>query len=340
MHQKETALKADGLLLLTAMIWGFAFVAQRSGMASIGPFAFNAVRFALGAASLLPLILLGRRSRSSSVRTLDSGGKALRILAAGTVLFCGASLQQVGIVTTTAGNAGFITSLYVVLVPIIGFLFRRSSGTLYGAGIWIGALLALAGLYVLSVSGTLAMKTGDLLELIGALFWAVHILLVGRFAAVMDALELAAGQFAVCSIWSLAGALLAEPNPFAGTVAAALPILYGGLFSIGVAYTLQIVAQKSAHPAHASIILSMESLFAGLGGVVLLSEALTWRLAGGGFLMLAGMMVSQLGPAPKGNKSSTLSEPETFGSDGAPPTARARPATTHREQGEPYGNER
>ncbi|MDA8424942.1 MAG: DMT family transporter [Treponema sp.] len=292
--------KSDGLLLLTAAIWGLAFVAQRSGMASIGPFAFNAVRFALGAASLAPLILAGRlRARSGGPgRKSEPGaaGKAWRIAAAGTVLFCGASLQQVGIVTTTAGNAGFITSLYVVLVPIIGFVFRRSSRTVYGLGIWAGAVLALVGLYVLSVGSGLRVAPGDLLELAGALFWAVHILILGRFARTMDALELAAGQFAVCAALSLGGALLSEPALFGGLMPAALPILYGGLFSIGIAYTLQIVAQKSAHPAHASIILSMEALFAGIGGVVILAEPLTWRLAGGGLLMLSGMAVSQLWP--------------------------------------------
>jgi len=315
--------KSDGLLLLTAAIWGLAFVAQRSGMASIGPFAFNAARFALGAASLAPLILAGRlRARSGRPGRSDRPGKAAhapaakgpvphgealgsplgaaakawRIAAAGTVLFCGASLQQVGIVTTTAGNAGFITSLYVVLVPILGFAFRRSSGTVYGPGIWVGAAVALVGLYLLTVGSGLHMAPGDLLELVGALFWAVHILILGRFAKIMDALELAAGQFAVCAALSLGGALLSEPALFGGLAPAALPVLYGGLFSIGIAYTLQIVAQKSAHPAHASIILSMEALFAGIGGVVILAEPLTWRLAGGGLLMLSGMVVSQLGP--------------------------------------------
>ena len=210
------------------------------------------------------------------------------------MLFCGASLQQVGLVTTTAGNAGFITSLYVVLVPVIGFVLRRGSGVRYGLNIWLGALLALAGLYLLSFSAGMVMRSGDLLELVGALFWASHILLVSRFARSMKAIELAAGQFAVCSAWSLAGSLVFEPALFAGTGAAIIPILYGGLGSIGVAYTLQIVAQKTAHPAHASIILSMEALFAAIGGILVLSEPVTWRLAGGAVLMLSGMILSQL----------------------------------------------
>ncbi len=286
-------LKADGLLLLTALIWGFAFVAQRSGMKDIGPFAFNGVRFALGAVVLLPLLVRARRGLPAPSGGGPSlpwrlGGAAL----AGLVLFAGASLQQVGLVTTTAGNAGFITSLYVILVPLIGFCFGKSSGL----RIWLGAVLAVAGLYILSVGAGFTMAPGDLLQLVGAFFWAGHILLINHLVARMDALEIAVGQFATCALLSLAVALVREPAPFAGLQAAALPILYGGLLSIGVAYTLQIVAQKTAHPAHASIILSLEALFAALGGVLLLQEPLTLRLLLGGALMLAGMVLSQLAP--------------------------------------------
>jgi drug/metabolite transporter (DMT)-like permease len=292
----KATLEADGLLLLTAVIWGTAFSAQRSGMESVGPFAFNAVRFAVGALSVLPLILAARR-RARDVRR-SSGprpGRATRLAyvsITGVVLFCGTSLQQVGLVTTTAGNAGFITCLYVVLVPLVGFAFGRRSGP----RIWAGALLALAGLYVLTIGSGFRMERGDLLELAGALFWTLHILVVGRFGGRMDGLELAIGQYVVCSLLSLAGALGLEPSPFAGTLAAAVPILYGGIFSTGVAFTLQIFAQKTAHPAHASIILSMESLFAAIGGIALLGEPVTARLAVGGVLMLGGTVLSQLEP--------------------------------------------
>jgi drug/metabolite transporter (DMT)-like permease len=301
MTRSDGTLKADGLLLLTALIWGFAFVAQRSGMRDIGPFAYNGVRFALGALSLLPLLLLGKRR----VRPAPPGHRAMSPLAktlwaglAGLVLFLGASLQQVGLVTTTAANAGFITSLYVILVPLIGVCLGKPSGL----RIWIGAVLAVAGLFILSVGAGFTMAPGDLLQLVGAFFWAGHILLINRLVARMEALEIAVGQFATCSLLSLAVALLREPAPFAGLGPAAIPILYGGLLSIGVAYTLQIVAQKTAHPAHASIILSMEALFAAIGGVLLLQEPMTLRLILGGILMLAGMIVSQLEPraAPAG----------------------------------------
>jgi drug/metabolite transporter (DMT)-like permease len=287
-------LKADGLLLATALIWGFAFVAQRSGMQSMGPFAFNGVRFALGAAVLVPLLLLGRRRAAANHAAAGSAlpWRAGAAALAGLVLFAGASLQQVGLVTTTAGNAGFITSLYVILVPVIGFCFGKPSGL----RIWVGAVLAVVGLYILSIGEGFAMAPGDLLQLVGAFFWAGHILLINRLVDRMAALELAIGQFATCAVLSLGVALVREPAPFAGLGAAALPVLYGGLLSIGVAYTLQIIAQKTAHPAHASIILSMEALFAGIGGVLLLKEPLTGRLVLGGALMLAGMIVSQLEP--------------------------------------------
>lgn len=306
MATRKTTLEADGLLLLTAAIWGFAFVAQRSGMEVIGPFAYGAVRFALGAGSLMPLFVFMRRRRSATPprprsRAWRVGGAGL----AGLVLFAGASFQQVGLVHTTAANAGFITCLYVILVPIVGVFLGKATG----ARIWIGAALAVAGLYVLTVGEGFTMAPGDLLVLFGAFFWTGHILLITWLAARMEALEIALGQFVTCAFLSLAAALLFEPAPFAGVVPAAIPILYGGLLSIGVAYTLQIVAQRTAHPAHASIILSMEALFAGTGGVLLLGEPLTARLVLGGALMLAGMIVSQLEPrrdAPRRAEAGTV----------------------------------
>jgi drug/metabolite transporter (DMT)-like permease len=296
MQRAEGTLKADGLLLLTALIWGFAFVAQRSGMRDIGPFAYNGVRFALGTLSLIPLLLLQKRRAKAAPDGIPAGMSPLAKTAwaalAGLVLFLGASLQQVGLVSTTASNAGFITSLYVILVPLIGVCLGKPSGL----RTWLGAVLAVTGLFILSVGAGFTMAPGDLLQLVGAFFWAGHILLINRLVARMEALEIAVGQFATCSLLSLLVAVIREPAPFAGLGPAAIPILYGGLLSIGVAYTLQIVAQKTAHPAHASIILSMEALFAAIGGVLLLHEPLTWRLALGGVLMLTGMITSQLEP--------------------------------------------
>ncbi len=293
MANRTSTLQADGLLLLTAAIWGIAFVAQRSGMEDIGPFAYGAARFALGAASLVPLLVFLKRRRSATpARPRALAWRVRGAGLAGLVLFAAASLQQVGLVHTTAGNAGFITCLYVILVPVVGAL-RGKAG---GARLWISAALALAGLYLIGVGDGLTLARGDLLVLLGAFFWTGHILLITWLVARMEALEIAFGQFVTCAALSLVAALLLEPDPFAGAGPAAVPILYGGLLSIGVAYTLQIVAQRTAHPAHASIILSMEALFAGVGGVLLLGEPLTARLVLGGGLMLAGMIVSQLEP--------------------------------------------
>jgi len=285
--------RADALLLLTASIWGLAFVAQRVGMDYVGPYTFNGVRFALGSLSLVPL-LFWLQGRTSKPRRKDARAAWPAILRGGSVaglfLFAGASLQQVGLVYTTAGNAGFITGLYVVIVPIMGLaLQQRTHG-----GTWLGALLAAVGLYFLSITATLTIAWGDLLVLVGAFFWAAHVLIIGHLSPRMDALRLAITQFAVCSLLSLMVALAIETISWQSLWQAAVPILYGGLGSVGVAYTLQVVAQKDAHPAHAAIFLSMEAVFAALGGWWLLHEVLTVRALFGCGLMLAGMLVSQL----------------------------------------------
>jgi len=296
----------DFLLLLTAAIWGFAFVAQRAGMEYIQPFTYNGVRFALGSLSLLPLIfLLGRRSRRAAGNTSPGGatstsggstagrGRDGRVwlygLLCGSVLFTAASLQQVGIVYTTAGKAGFITGLYVVLVPLSGLLWRQRAGW----SRWAGAGLALAGLYLLSVTRGFTVARGDFLVLLSALFWTAHVQLIGWFSPKTDSLVLASIQFAVCSFFSLVVAAAAETVVLEGILRAAVPILYGGLCSVGIAYTLQVVVQKTAHPAHAAIILSLEGAFAVLGGWLILGELLSLRGLIGCALMLAGMIVSQ-----------------------------------------------
>ena len=292
-------LKADGLLMLTALIWGAAFVAQRLGMEHIGPFTFNGIRFALGALALQPLIwrmqATRRREGGAGGQGLDSARLIRFGLLAGSVLFAGAALQQVGIVYTTAGKAGFITGLYVVMVPLFGLFLRQRAG----AGTWIGAIAAAVGLYLLSVNEDFTIAYGDVLELIGAVFWAGHVLLIGRLSPGMDAtdaVKLASAQFAVCSLLSLGVAAATEPVALAGISAAATPILYGGLMSVGVAYTLQVVAQRDANPAHAAIILSLEAVFAAVAGYFVLDEVLALRALVGCGLMLGGMLVSQLRP--------------------------------------------
>lgn len=285
--------RANVLLLLAAAIWGFAFVAQRVGMNYVGPFTFTAVRFALGSAALLPLLAAQRRRipERLSWRTLLPGG-----LLAGVALFAGASSQQIGLVTTTAGKAGFITGLYVVLVPLLGLLRRQRTGV----AAWVGAILAVVGLYYLTLPVGLsalrltAMRTGDLWVLLGAFFWAFHVHILAWLTQRVDALPIAVLQFAVTAILSGIAALWLETPTLPGLRGAVWAILYGGLLSVGIAYTLQVIGQRDAHPTHAAIILSLEAVFAVIGGVLLLGETLTPRGLSGCALMLAGMLVSQL----------------------------------------------
>ena len=285
--------KADSLLMLTAIIWGGAFVAQRVGMDFVGPLTFNGVRFALGALTLLPLALRGNKNRDrgqdqdnnlSSKQAILGGGLA------GLVLFAGASLQQVGLVYTTAGKAGFITGLYVVIVPILGMLWKQWPG--WGAS--TGAVLAAVGLYFLSVTAEFNLAPGDAWELAGAFMWATHVLILGWLSPKVDVLKLACAQYAVCSCLSLLVAGHTETITVHGLGEATIPILYGGVMSVGIAYTLQVVAQKVAPPTHAAIILSLEAVFAALAGWLILGEVLTTRGLFGCGLMLAGMVVSQL----------------------------------------------
>jgi len=290
----KASFRADILCLVTALIWGLAFVAQRVGMESMGPLAFNGVRFALGAVVLAPLAV--RSLRYPPPAPFLAGGESgfpwRSGLLAGTVLFSGATLQQVGMTCTTAGKAGFITGLYVVLVPLLGLFFgqRPARGDL------IGAVAAAVGLYFLSVTETFTMAPGDGLELLGAFFWAGHVLVIGWLSPRTRALPLAAAQYAVCAVLSLFGALLFEKSTLAGLRGALWPLLYGGLLSVGLAYTLQVVAQRDAKPAHAAILLSFESVFAALGGAVILSESLGARGILGCCLMFSGVLVSQLWP--------------------------------------------
>lgn len=283
-------LRSEALLLTAAVIWGFAFAAQRAAMRDMGPLFFNGVRFALGAAALLPLAL--RASRRVGPGTLGFCRSSLGWgAAAGAVIFCGASLQQIGIVHTTAGRAGFITGLYVVLVPILGLFVGRRTGR----GTWAGALVAGAGLYLLSFTGPLSIARGDLIVLLGTLFWAAHVLLIASLSVRIAPLVIAVIQFAACSILSLVAAALTEELSAGALRAAAVPVLYGGLLSVGVAYTLQIVGQRTSPPGHAAIILSLETVFAVLGGWIVLSETIPPRGLAGCGLMLAGIFLSQYG---------------------------------------------
>ena len=291
MRAKE--LKADLLLLITAAIWGAAFVAQRTGMDHVGPMTFNGVRFLLGAAALAPYALSGRDATTPG---LLSGRPALMAgLATGLLLFVAASFQQAGMQYTTAGNAGFITGLYVLFVPMAGlFLGQRPV-----MGVWLGAVMCAVGLYLLSITADFTIGYGDSLELVCAVLFAGHVLLIGWLAPRMSPSRLSCLQYLTCGLLSLIAAFAMEQPTMEGIRGAAIPILYGGLLSVGVAYTLQVIAQKDAPPAHASIILSLEGAFAALAGWYILGETLTPRAMTGCALMLAGMLAAQLWPEKK-----------------------------------------
>ncbi len=285
--------KSNTLLLITAAIWGFAFVAQRVGMDYLGPFTFNAARFILGSLSLLPLLLISRDQRSASENIMPRPGWKLLLFggfSAGFLLFMGMSLQQVGLVYTTAGKAGFITSLYVVLVPILALFWKQSTNP----GTWIGAISASIGLYFLSVTERFTVEFGDLLEFFCAFFWAGQVLMIGWLSPRIQSVKLAFTQFVVCAVLSLLVAVVFEEISRDALVQAAGPILYGGILSSGVAFTFQVMAQRHTHPAHASIIMSIEAVFAALGGWLLLNEILSTRGLLGCGLMLGGMLISQL----------------------------------------------
>ncbi|HCY84701.1 MAG TPA: EamA family transporter, partial [Desulfobacteraceae bacterium] len=215
---KQDTIKSDALLVLTAAIWGLAFVAQRVGMDHLGPFTFNAIRFFLGCLSLLPF-MIRRRPGGYALKGLIPAG-----VVCGVFLFAGASLQQAGIVYTTAGKAGFITGLYVVLVPFLNMCFRQERAS---AGSWIGALLATAGMYLLSVTEELHMTFGDFLVLICAFCFAGHLLVVARFAKRFSALYLSFVQFMVCAGLSAVAALFTETMAPGAVTAAAIPLFYG-----------------------------------------------------------------------------------------------------------------
>ena len=273
--------------MFVAIIWGLAFVAQRIGMEHIGPFTFNALRFILGCLSLLPIVFLTRNKTSNkSCNGLIKSGTI-----SGICLFCGISFQQVGLVYTTAGKAGFITGLYVVIVPFFNLFLKQEKTS---AGTWIGALLAGFGMYLLSVTKNLNMNFGDLLVLFSAICFAFHLIIIGRLSNRFNSAQLSLVQCTVCACLSLLVAIVFETFILTDILKVSIPLIYGGVFSVGVAYSLQIYGQKNSPASHAAIIFSLESVVAAIGGWIILNEILSGRAILGCILMLAGILVSQL----------------------------------------------
>ena len=280
-------------MLLAAAIWGFAFVAQREGMETMGPFLFNAARFFIGSAVLFPLVwYLSKKNKTPTNKETSTKKLLIAGTIAGLFLFLASSFQQVGIQYTTAGKAGFITGLYIFFVPLIGIFFGQRTGS----GTWLGAFIAVIGLYLLSINDDFSIARGDLLQLICAVFFAAHILVVGYVAKRMDPLKLSLIQYVVSGVLSFFIAIAVEVITWQMIVDTAIPLLYAGVMSIGVGYTLQVVAQQHAKSSHAAIILGLEGAFAVLGGWLILDENLSTRGLIGCGLMLSGMFLSQLLP--------------------------------------------
>jgi drug/metabolite transporter (DMT)-like permease len=290
---KSQAIRADLLMLLAAAIWGFAFVAQREGMETMGPFLFNTARFFIGTVFLLPIVwYLSKKKKVSTDKETSTKKLWIAGIVAGLFLFTASSFQQVGIQYTTAGKAGFITGLYIFFVPLIGIFFGQRTGS----GTWLGALIAVIGLYLLSINEDFSIARGDLLQLICAVFFAAHVLVIGYVAKRMDPLKLSLIQYFVSGVLSFFIAIAIEVITWQMIVDTAIPLIYAGIMSIGVGYTLQVVAQQHAKSSHAAIILGLEGAFAVLGGWLILDENLSTRGMIGCALMLSGMFLSQLLP--------------------------------------------
>ena len=273
------------MLLLAAFIWGTTFVAQMTGMENLEPFSYAASRFFLGFIFLVGLWIYRLRFRTSNH---VSGFKAG--LGAGLFMFIASSLQQVSMLYTTAGKAAFITCLYIIFVPLASVFLRKK----IRPENWIGAILAICGLYLLAIHEDFSVGAGDLMLLVSSFFWTAQILFIDRFASKVDVVELSTAQIFVCMILSSIVAIGFESPTFESIGSAWFSIFYGGIMSAGVAFTLQIVGQKYAEPSTAAIVMSFESIFGALSAWILLNEIMSSREIYGCFLMLIGMIVTQM----------------------------------------------
>ena len=289
----NSKLKNDGLLVLTALIWGSAFVAQRVGMDYLGPFTFNAIRCLMGSIVLVPLIIYRKkRLEKSDIPVAPEDKKSLIIggILCGIAMAVASSLQQFGLVYTTAGKAGFITALYILIVPILGLFIGKK----VGKKVWIGVAFAVVGMYLLCITEDFSISKGDTLVILCAVCFSIHILLIDHFSPKADGVKLSCLQFAICGILCCVPMFGFETPTIANIFASAVPLLYAGVLSCGVAYTLQIIAQKNTDPTVASLILSLESVFAVLTSWIVIHEALSLREVFGCVLMFVAIILAQL----------------------------------------------
>ncbi len=292
-------IKSSLILLLTATIWGVAFVAQSVGMEYIGPFTFNAIRCVLGGLVLIPVILVLKKKKETGAenqekedkKTLWTGG-----IACGVILCIASNLQQFGIMEASVGKSGFFTALYIVMIPVIGIFIGKRPGI----KLWFCVALAVVGMYLLCMKdGSFTIERADIMLLLCALAFSFHILVVDYFSPKVDGVKMSCIQFFVCGALSAVGMIFTEIPDISNIQAAWLPLLYAGLLSCGVGYTLQIVGQKGINPVIASLIMSLESVISALAGWVILGQVLSPKEILGCVLMFVAIIITQI---PIGNK--------------------------------------
>lgn len=297
---KKLQLRNSLILLLTAFIWGVAFVAQSVGMDYVGPYTFNCVRFLIGGLVLIPGMAFLKKVNppdENKLKRQQENKKSLVIggICCGCALCVASCLQQIGIMMTdSVGKAGFITAFYIIFVPVLGLLFRRKCGVF----VWIGVVLALAGLYCLCITEELTVGRGDIFLFLCALAFSAHILVIDHFSPMVDGVKMSCIQFFVSALLCAIPMLLFEKPQFSQIIMAWQPVLYAGVLSCGVAYTLQIVGQKGMNPTVASLILSLESVISVLAGMVILHQTLSSREILGCVLMFAAILLAQLPGQP------------------------------------------
>lgn len=291
--ERSLGMKYRFMLLLTALIWGCAFVAQRTIADIMGPFSFNALRFFVSSIALIPLVfLLNHDTSTAQKQHMKKPSFFLICTAIGFFLFAGSAFQQIGLIYTTAGKASFITSLYIIAVPLLGLFLKNALRMSH----LIGCLIAVIGLYLLTFHDTgTAVNMGDIFELIGVFFWSCHILCIGRFASDFPGVILSFGQFIACTFFNVMAMLICgETLTWPMITASAIAILYCGIFSSSVGYTLQIIAQKHVPPTETSLLCSFEMIFGALAGILLLGEWMSLREGIGCVFMAVGIFAAQL----------------------------------------------
>ena len=294
---KSKKIVSNMMLVLTALIWGSAFVAQSFGNDLLDPFTFNAARNLVGGIVLIPIILVLNKLKAKEIQEaheFEKGGFNKMLLVGGILcgiaLFGGSTFQQFGLKYTTAGKSGFITALYIIIVPMLGIFIKKK----VPAKVWGCVLIAVIGFYLLSIKEGFTINKGDLLTLVCSLFFSLHILLIDYFSPRVDGVKMSCIQFFVCGILSLIAAFMVEEPKISAILLAWAPILYAGVLSCGVAYTLQIVAQKNTDPVIASLLLSLESVFAVIAGWLVLKQLLSLREGLGCLLVFIAIVVTQL----------------------------------------------